>query len=445
METTPIKKKLDIDFVNYIFLATIFLLLVASLCINHIVSYVAFMGFCIGACFLPEKTIVCDLFFLMPFASIFKPSSDSTSFFTLCELIILLIFFIKGNKLTLNILIIGGIYVAYLALCKIFIHDSEIFGVIKQGMNIVLLFYFVRIYPTQEYKKLSLFFIVGMLLSSFIALFADYIPNFYEFVKRIGGDSNAIENRFTGLNGDPNYYSVNIILAFGLLISLYYKKDISKLLFWGIFVALSVFGLLTYSKSFLLMYAIVCLIVLVLTIKTKDVIGFGVLVLLGAGVLALAFIEGSVVQLTIKRLLEADDLDALTTHRSTLWKKYVQYLLDNPTVLFFGAGITITGPVSHGIEKFGSHNAYIDIIFRLGVFGTIIFIGAIIVCFMEIKKNKKTPLNFLGISLGAIMYFFLGMLTAYEMIFQFFLAYLLFVMPFNSKNKQVREEISGVQ
>ena len=345
-------------------------------------------------------------------------------------MISLFIFFIKGNKVTLNILLISGLYIAYLALCTIFIHDSEIIDVVKQGMIIVLLFYFVRIYPIQEYKKLSLFFIVGMLLSSFIALFADYIPNFYEFVRRVGYNTE-IKNRFTGLNGDPNYYSVNIILAFGLLISLYYKKDISKLLFWGIFVALSIFGLLTYSKSFLLMYAIVCLIVLVLTVKTKDVIGFGVLVVLGAGVLALAFIEGSVVQLTIKRLLEADDLDALTTHRSTLWKKYVQYLLDNPTVLFFGAGITITGPVSHGIEKFGSHNAYIDIIFRLGVFGTIIFIGAIIVCFMEIKKNKKTPLNFLGITLGAIMYFFLGMLTAYELIFQFFLAYLIFSIDFH--------------
>lgn len=427
MEKTTVEKKIDIYFINYLFMATVFLLIVASMCVNHVLAYVAFVVFCGGACFFPEKIVVCDLFFLMPFASVMKVSADQMSLFTFCELLVLMVFFIKGNKVTLNILLVCAIYVGYLVFCKLFFHTSDYADIIKQAMNIGLLFYFVRIYPKDEYKTLGMFFIAGMLLSSFVALFADRIPGFYDFVRRIeGGDSKQIEERFTGLNGDPNYYSVNIVLAFSLLFSFYYKKDISKILFWGLFGALSYFGLLTYSKSFLLMFAFICVILLWLTFKTQDALGFGLMLSMGACMIVLALKEGSVVNLTLERLLSANDLSELTTNRSTIWKNYVKYLLGSPKVLLFGDGLALSGANGAGVEGANAHNAYIDVVYRIGFVGTILLVFCFITCFKKSKLKNKTSLNFLGFFTLAITYFFLGMITAYELVFQIFLAYLIY-------------------
>lgn len=58
--------------------------------------------------------------------------------------------------------------------------------------------------------------------------------------------------RFSGLNYDPNYYSIAVIIAVFLCLRLLFNKEGSKLFLGSLIVSMITFGFISYSKMFLL-------------------------------------------------------------------------------------------------------------------------------------------------------------------------------------------------
>lgn len=405
---------------NILFLMVVLSFIVAGFIENHYLSIVAFLIFCGGGIFLSNKLLIYDLFFLMSFGVIFKYNSNAMSLFTLCEIYLVVLLLLRGEKFSITLLVAMVTYLGYLLLGSLFCGQWAIKETIKQIMNIALLFLIGRI-VSKDLKIVALYFIGGVLCASLLGLFANRIPDFYEFVRHVGYNLE-ITDRFTGLNGDPNYYVINVVLSMGLAILLYQKKEILSIVFWIIFLSLSFFGLQTYSKSFILMFALVLFVLLIVVLRQKRIVDFLVLGGLGIVLILMYFQKDSVVSLTIKRLLSSDDLSGLTTNRSDLWRTYIDFISKRIKVLFVGVGIG-----AGYLECGGPHNFYIELIYYLGIIGCLVLFCNIFLCFREGFKSKKAPISYMGILLLLMMYFFLQMLFAYDWIFQICLAYLMLI------------------
>ena len=63
----------------------------------------------------------------------------------------------------------------------------------------------------------------------------------------------------------------------------------------------------------------------------------------------------------------AGTLSDMTTGRSDIWVAYIREIFADLKILFFGNGINTLGSIERG-----AHNTYIELIFYLGVVGTVI-------------------------------------------------------------------------
>lgn len=429
------------DWLKYSVLASTLLCIIVGLIVNHIFALIGLMLFCFGALVLNFKDTTCQLCFFVHFAAVFKYSADGMSLFTICQLFVLFVWaFLREKKIDYRVLLCVIIYLFYL-LMGCFISEKFAFAeIVKQVGNILLLAIFIKHYPKEGIRTLLLYFVVGVLAASILGLFADSIPNFYDFVNKID-DWMINKNRFTGLNNDPNYYAIGVVLSLVIVQVLYTKKYIHYLLFWGLFIALSFFGVQTYSKSFLLMYALLLLIMTVQYFMQKNWTALLVIGLIGAVGLVMAFVEGNVINLTLKRLLAAEGIDELTTERWSLWSGYIKFVFSDIVHFLFGTGIgadllALKGEFS--IEA-GVHNFYIEIVYYLGLIGALIFITALIFCFKQKPRAEKRKIsNYYGWIVLAFMYFFLQMLFSHELIFQMFIAYSIFLLDENHIENEKR-------
>lgn len=380
--------------------------------------------------YLPTEYVLYDLLFLSPFASIYKLSPDSLSFFSIIETLVVIIVLIRAKHISLKALIGIFGFALYLAVGSLVWSDLTMID----WVNPLLVLFIIYLYTTEfqkiDVQKLMRYFIFATLGSSFLALFANLIPSFYIYVRKLVYSESVI--RFSGLNGDSNYYSVNLIFA--LIFSfLLYKNKGGELLFWLECAMIAYFGILTYSKSFLLMFVIIMIVVFLDYLRCKK---WGVVALfcIGALFLLLQLLQGKLemVNGVIERLTRAEgSLDRLTTGRWEIWKDYVSVIFTNLQIFLFGAGIN--GPL---INRYSPHNLYIDVLYHFGVIGTIVLIGTIVVCMRHKNKISLNKYKYLGAMVFFVMYFFLHGVQSYEICFHIFFVYLVYHFTVNDKSRK---------
>ena len=124
----------------------------------------------------------------------------------------------------------------------------------------------------------------------------------------------------------------------------------------------------------------------------------------------------------LSRFDEADDVYSLTTGRSALWMKYVRHLLSSPLTLLFGSGFGASL-----LDASAAHNTYLDLLYYLGVLGSVLLVMVFKV-FANVKKSspKKNLLNYSVWICILIMYFFLSELFYFDWAFHVLLAILVY-------------------
>lgn len=221
---------------------------------------------------------------------------------------------------------------------------------------------------------------------------------------------------FQVYGGDPNYYSVNLILAFTITIILHLKKRINPILAFGIYGLLTLFGALTGSKSFLLMVALAYIWLIIEAFKHKRFI-FGTILLL-ASAIAVSFILSGRIGLfdsVLLRISRANSINELSTGRIGLWKMYIDAFFSDPLKMLFGNGMekmfTYTAP----------HNTYLDYIDVFGIIGSTLFAMTI---YYTTRKSEKTQgiIYKLPFWVLIIMFFSLSMLRYLDLSYQLLLA-----------------------
>ena len=164
---------------------------------------------------LDEFSILCLLCYLMPFASIFKISPESQSFFTIFELLFCVMHFVKNNMKTNKINVFIILFGIYLVVIEILNGGINISATIKMVTNLLVLSFATSFNTEKGYRRLSLYYIYGIVISSIVGLFDSNIFHIRDYIgvteQRIGDEFIM---RFSGLYREK----INSIQAMAFLV-----------------------------------------------------------------------------------------------------------------------------------------------------------------------------------------------------------------------------------
>ena len=193
-----------------------------------------------------------------------------------------------------------------------------------------------------------------------------------------------------------------MVLAFILV--LMYRKS-AKPIYVSCFVVLSVFGIMSVSKSFLVCWLllIVCWFVLSVYQGVGKIFKFLMIALICSVVIYLYAYDS--INTYLFRLVNdnSGSLESITTGRTGLWKSYIDAIFNDVKILFLGNGLNTT--ISSGR---GSHNTFLESIFSLGIAGSGLLFISIKSC---TGKTKFKPIMLIPIMILVIRMLAIGILT----------------------------------
>ena len=375
----------------------------------NVYIFVAVAGFTVLVSLFSElDTAYYHLFFLLPFSVIFKLSPTSTSFFAYLIIatgVILLLRkrYVRGDALTLIVL-----FIAY----TVFGVGNNYTTVAKMAFGLVLLYVFVSSVSPDHFKNHIVSFSLGTLGSSMIGTMKvswDRLMAYFSDIDYIyiNGERSF---RFSGLNYDPNYYAIGVIIAVFLCLRLLFNKEGNRLFLAALIIPMIIFGFLSYSKMYLLSILLLCIIFVLHRMKSVKQI---LLTVMGVSIIVMVFnswANSSGYLTTIFERLTGDDI---STGRFAIWRSYLDYIWNSPATLFFGDGLG----ASYYLPM-GPHNGYIELIFFLGIFGGALFVLTVTHIMNSIRYvEKRTFINRALIILFLLMIGTLGIVTVNDLMF----------------------------
>ena len=104
----------------------------------------------------------------------------------------------------------------------------------------------------------------------------------------------------------------------------------------------------------------------------------------------------------------------MTSGRVGLAQYYLTYLGNNLDVLLFGKGIG-----AQNLSIGASHNYYLDILYHLGIFGGLLYLGCLYNVFFAEKKNnrKPKPYQYLPFVIFLIRAFAINLIAREQLVF----------------------------
>ena len=374
---------------------------------NSVLSYCALLLSILMVFICSEEEYLAFLMFIMPFASIFKSNPDSQSFFTYLILFYVIYCLTFKNKLKTSFVLLFATLLAYLFIQMLI--SINILRSIKFVVNLILVYYALRLNSGTNRKNVMLFYILGVIMSSSIAAL-NIFPVWTNYIKENILSGQVDVHRFSGLYADPNYYSINVIISLCLVVILNHKKLLSNISSIFCSVVLLIFAIMTVSKSAFLMLVFPATLFLYAKIKQQKYFVSLCLLILSVFVV-MSILDGrfDFLKTILSRFNSNGDLNSLTTGRFEIWKSYLNYFEESGLSVFWGNGF--------GADLLNSkvaHNTYIDLIYYLGIFGTAVVL-AVVVCIISIKDgNQKNLLNYSILMCVLVMYFFLSELFYFD-------------------------------
>lgn len=340
--------------------------------VSAYLSYIAFM-ICIYRIVRHDaKVFAADYATLVPVAQFMRTTGGMSFVIWLC-LIAAIWHFIRGKVQ------VGGALLSLLLLLNYLLvrMQTNVNGFVLCFGQMFVLYVLLPKQDTESSVRVANCFCWSMLLTSIYALLLRNAPQI-ELIR--GPESPAIWGtnimRFSGLIKDPNYYMTLLLVGLAVMCKLKETGRIRSVRFWVSAVVFTAFGVLTYSKTFFLVFILLGGLYIIWQFWSKKVfkgIFFASMAVLAGLFLLLS--EHSPFAVVIERFTSSDSLSDITTGRTDLFKTYWNVISENAFNFMFGKGLD--APV---IEK-GTHNLFLEIVYHTGFAGfTMIafFYGSII-------------------------------------------------------------------
>ncbi len=387
-----------------------------------------------------EKEILGFLLFLFLFARIFKIDKDGMSLYTLLEFLaivhILLKYYFQKEVLNKKIITFAVlVFISAVLEVVSLSNKSAIIEVAKLIKNFVLLFMFVNAYKQNNAKYFILAFLFGFILSIIFGLFKQEIPRLYYLTGNlnVAWIDGEIYFRFSGLDPDPNYFSITLTIAYAICLIMFFSKQATyKILWFLLAVAFVVCGFFTYSKSFYLIIIVETLGLFLFRNNRKINVRFFI-----EGAIFIALLVGLIVVNPLnvfERIISRFTNHDLTTGRVGIWISYIDQIKEIPSKLLLGFGLG--APL---VGERHAHNLYIEIIYNLGIVGTFLF-ATIYIFTMTTNKRKfrHGMISVVCFAVVLVQYAFLNGFSAFELPY-----YLMVLFIINNTDLAKGEDLFG--
>lgn len=336
-----------------------------------------------------SEEVLCILCFTLSFSPIFKLQIGGFTLFNVVLILAVICSLIKKRfMLPYRVCLLIWIFGMYEFIISFSTNIIECVTVLLSLLLMGLLYN-----PQQcEYnlKKINTFTIWGLIITSVLALFDDLIPRIGYLTAQTTIRLSAGEYyyRFSGLMENPNYYTIMLSIVLSILCILMIQGK-AKLLDYIYFIVLSIFGFMSVSQSFIVTFVVMILLLLISYARTKPRKLLGIiLILIIMTYVIYMFLDASTIETILFRMGEIDvdgsDVSELTSGRAELWLYYLKYLSSNLGVLLLGRGIGASN-----LPMGASHSYYIDMLYHLGIVGTILYILLLIKLFGNVNSRFK--------------------------------------------------------
>lgn len=369
---------------------------------NHSVSLLVFSLNILSIFVLNTTELYCELFFLFPYTMIYKYSIASTSLFTYLTLVFMIVFLYKKNfRIHRNFVLCFAILSVYLVIGV----GNNFTDLIKLLSMSVIAGLFTSLINRRNFSNIVLYVCLGTVTSSLIGLRKASWPALASFFTNLKSEYiNGVETyRFTGLYMDPNYFSILVIICLISLLTFAFKKEIKSVTAIILSIALVYFGVLTYSRIFYLTLLAALFCVLILRMKSTGKIIGSVVLFLAILIAGIYFANKAGILSNIMYRFSATDI---TNNRTNIWSQYIDYFNSSVKTLLFGDGIGAA--YYNGV---GPHNTYIELVYFLGIIGSVIYIS-MYACILNMGKcvAKRKFVNYSLLLILMVMSASLGML-----------------------------------
>ena len=379
-----------------------------GLLINNYVFFVVAGYTLLVSLFSKIDTAYYHLFFLLPFSVILKLSPGATSLFAYLMIVIAVILLLRKRSIHVILIVMMILFIVYAIIGM----NGNYTTVTKMVAGMMLLYVFVTSVSQENFKNHIFSFGLGVFGSSVIGTMKDSwarLAIYFDDIDYVY--VNGVRSmRFSGLNYDPNYYAIAVIIVIFLCLRLLFNKEGNRFLLCGLITSLVIFGFISYSKMFLFSILLVVVIFAFYRMRSlKQFLATFISVLIIGGIFFLWASHFGYLGTIRERLAGGD----ISTGRFDIWKEYLAYIENSPTTLLFGDGLGSSYYLSHG-----PHNAYIELIFFLGIIGGTIMVSTI-VCIMGINKfvTHRRFIDWSLILLFFVMIATLGVVTINDLMF----------------------------
>lgn len=381
------------------------------------------------------KNIVALTIFFIPLARIMKFSPDAMTVLSIATIISLCIMLFNDKMRLGRIeLFIGFMFLILLLIKNIVGEFGFPFSYIRIALLLILLPQCLICYKQSKLnfnlQTIAVMALAGICTSSLIGAIWANDPHLANYIATedtyyVG---ETIFSRFCGLSSDPNYFSSLVLFSTALqLLCLIHTK---RMVYVINAVLLSVIGMLTLSKMFLLLIILTWCVSVMFIISDKSLSANKystkgkTLFLLSVGlvVFAICLIRSGYFDIIVSRFGNKD-ASSITTGRSDIWRAYVSEIFISGKTILLGAA---TNSETVGVHV--THNTPIQILWKTGLVGVALVLGWYVAMYIRtnriafssnINSDKKTIILLLAqmLPLLALDKFFFDELYWYYIVY----------------------------
>lgn len=379
-----IKKQNNSPRAIYILLS-IGIVLVLTLCIAQIFGsslliFAVLFGIlaCFAIAFIRNMALPVLLFFL-PWMALMRATPQSFSFFTFGLVLGCVIGVLKSGLRVRHYQFLGALSLSVVTLIAKMMHGYSLSFAYIAFLMMILLFPTLTLEMREQrysFFHAVLFFSLGIIIAAFCARYFAFFNNIAQYIRV---DSYANITRYCGFYGDPNFYAAQVLAALSgclvLVLKTASKRHIALLC--GLIVCLLYCGLMSGSKSFLIVSVVLLLMWLGQLLVQKGKVEQKVLLIaifvLAAVYIASSTLFGDLFDIVMSRLANSNNWSDFTTHRTDIWVDYGDAIFSNIKVLLLGNGFT-----NIKLNDINCHNTLIQCIWQFGIIGAPVLIWWVI-------------------------------------------------------------------
>ena len=376
--------------------------------------------------------------FMLSFSPIFKISEEQTSLFMFLRVAVVLSYVFKERRVfTSSFTLALILFFLYALLISAIAKNDYLVNLINIVLWIMIGYIIINTLNDDKMTPVVRSLSNSVIITGIIGLFAKNIPQLKEnmtFISTVAEDGFYI-TRHAGFWPDPNFFTVILIASLFTLYIEFDKGNITITEFLAKSAIISFLALMTMSKS-----SVIALIIFwaYVFISKNDIKTAAKVVIFFAFVIAMAIFLAKnhywVSDIMFRFTGGSDKLDSdvLTTGRTSIWGKYFAAMLEDGKWLY-GNGIN-----SELVAGKGSHNAIIQILYNLGLIGSVLYLSLFRLMYNSVLKSTPTvskrfsPAN-AGLLTMVFLLMFLDCLSC-ENLYYLFSVMFVYVIGKNSVN-----------